>query len=224
MLNFKHAGIKKLEPLCMAIINSNEKNNIIYNKGGTYQNLDRDSCPIFLGLKFSQVLFFWVGKFFSYFSGFHKIPAILWGLTNFVLFLWVLLFCITHLNRLNGAHSTEKHKIMAAFHIHSNFDRHCILSYSIFLGLNFGTFYFFGFEFGVILFFWVLEICSPTSIPVEEMLVCPLPLGFIILAMISVSKMKNSVYNLIGLEDSCICDHYLTEFFCQLRLLKTHFL
>ena len=47
---------------------------------------------------------------------------------------------------------------------------------------------------------------------------------FIILAMISVSKMKNSVYNLIELEDSCICDHYLTESFCQLRLLKTHFL
>ena len=35
----------------------------------------------------------------------------------------------------------------------------------------------------------------------------------IILAMISVSNLKNSVYNLIGLEDSCICDHYLTEFF-----------
>ena len=30
---------------------------------------------------------------------------------------------------------------------------------------------------------------------------------FIILAMISISKMKNSVYNLIGLEESCICDH-----------------
>ena len=43
-----------------------------------------------------------------------------------------------------------------------------------------------------------------------------------ILAMISVSKIKNSVYNLIGLENSCICEHYLTEFFCQLRLLKTH--
>ena len=43
-----------------------------------------------------------------------------------------------------------------------------------------------------------------------------------ILAMISVSKMKNSVYNLIGLEDSCICEHYLTEFFCQLRFVKTH--
>ena len=36
---------------------------------------------------------------------------------------------------------------------------------------------------------------------------------FIILAMISVSEMKKSVYNLIGLEDSCICDHYLTECF-----------
>ena len=24
------------------------------------------------------------------------------------------------------------------------------------------------------------------------------------------------------LEDSCICEHYLTDFFCQLRLLKTH--
>ena len=45
---------------------------------------------------------------------------------------------------------------------------------------------------------------------------------FMILAMISVSKMKKSVHNLIGLEDSCICEHYLTDFFCQLRLLKTH--
>ena len=36
---------------------------------------------------------------------------------------------------------------------------------------------------------------------------------FMILAMISVSKMKNSVYNLIGLEDSCICEHYLTDSF-----------
>ena len=35
---------------------------------------------------------------------------------------------------------------------------------------------------------------------------------FMILAMISVSKMKNSVHNLIGLEDSCICEHYLTDF------------
>ena len=34
-----------------------------------------------------------------------------------------------------------------------------------------------------------------------------------ILAMISVSKIKNSVYNLIGLENSCICEHKLTDFF-----------
>ena len=47
---------------------------------------------------------------------------------------------------------------------------------------------------------------------------------FIILAMISISKVKNSVHNLIGMEDSCICDHCLTEVFCQLRLLRTHFL
>ena len=45
---------------------------------------------------------------------------------------------------------------------------------------------------------------------------------FMILAMISVSKIKNSIYNLIGLENSCISEHYLIEFFCQLRLLKTH--
>ena len=31
---------------------------------------------------------------------------------------------------------------------------------------------------------------------------------FMILAMLSVSKIKNSVYNLIGLENSCICEHY----------------
>ena len=28
--------------------------------------------------------------------------------------------------------------------------------------------------------------------------------------------MKNSVYNLIGLEDSCICDHCLTDFFMRM--------
>ena len=48
--------------------------------------------PFFLGLKFDQILFFWVGKFFSYFSGFRKISAIFLGLTNFQLFFWVFLF------------------------------------------------------------------------------------------------------------------------------------
>ena len=32
MLNFRDSGIKKLEPLCMAIINSYEKN-LVYNFG-----------------------------------------------------------------------------------------------------------------------------------------------------------------------------------------------
>ena len=48
---------------------------------------------IFLGLKFVQILFFWVGKFFSYFLSFtkfplffgsDKFPAIFWGLPIFV--------------------------------------------------------------------------------------------------------------------------------------------
>ena len=37
------------------------------------------------------------------------------------------------------------------------------MEYSIFLGLNLESFY----------FFWVVEICSRTSIPVKEMLVYP---------------------------------------------------
>ena len=55
----------------------------IWPQGGTCQNFDRDARPIFLGLKFGQILFFWVGKFLSYVSGFCKISAIFWGLTNF---------------------------------------------------------------------------------------------------------------------------------------------
>ena len=61
-------------------------------QGGTCQNFDRDARSIFLGLKFGQILFFWVGKIFSYFFGFHKISAIFLGLTNFQLFFGVFLF------------------------------------------------------------------------------------------------------------------------------------
>ena len=43
---------------------------------------------------------------------------------------------------------------------------------------------------------------------------------FMILAMIYVSKMKNSVYNLIGLVDSCIFEHYLTVFFLSAEITK----
>ena len=44
--------------------------------GGTCQNFDRDARPILLGLKSGQILFFWVGKFFSYSSGFCKISTV----------------------------------------------------------------------------------------------------------------------------------------------------
>ena len=121
--------------------------------GGTCQNFDRDAHPIFLGLKFGRILFFWVGKLFSYFSGFCKICAIFLGLTNFQLVFGSSNFCSTHLNPLNEEHTVLKNKIIVAFHIYSNFDNHCILIHSIFLGLNFGAFYFLGFEFRVILFF-----------------------------------------------------------------------
>ena len=100
---------------------------------------------LFLGLKFGQILFFWDGKFFSYFSGICTISAIFLGLTNFQLFLWVFQFlCHTLESFAWRTHSIEKRKIIVAFHIYSNFDKHCILSHSIFLGLNFGAFYFFG--------------------------------------------------------------------------------
>ena len=82
---------------------------------------------------------------FNDFSGFHKISATFLGLTNFQLFFWVFHFCITQLNPLNEEHTVlEKHKIIVAFHIYSNFDKHSILTHSIFL-----------FEFWGILFFWV---------------------------------------------------------------------
>ena len=76
--------------------------------GGTCQNFDRDAHPIFLGLKFGQILFFWVGKFFSYISGFRKIFTIFLGLTNFQLFFGSSNFCITHLNPLNEEHTVLK--------------------------------------------------------------------------------------------------------------------
>ena len=76
--------------------------------GGTCQNFDRDARPIFLGLKFDQILFFWVGKFFSYSSGFHKISAIFLGLTNFQLFFGSSNFCIIRLNPLKEEHTVPK--------------------------------------------------------------------------------------------------------------------
>ena len=65
---------------------------VIDAQGGTCQNFDKDAHPTFLGLKFGQILFFCIDKFFSYFSGFCKISAIFLGLTNFQLFFWVFQF------------------------------------------------------------------------------------------------------------------------------------
>ena len=64
--------------------------------GGTCQNFDRDAHPIFLGLKFDQILFFWVGQFFSYFSGFRKISAVFLGLNNFPAIFWGLPIFVSH--------------------------------------------------------------------------------------------------------------------------------
>ena len=71
-----------------------------YPRGGTCQNFDRDASPIFLGLKFGQILFFWVGSFLAIFwvsQNFHYFL----GLTNSQLFFGSSNFCITHLNPLN---------------------------------------------------------------------------------------------------------------------------
>ena len=45
--------------------------------GGTCQTFDRDARPIFLGLKFGQILLFWVGNFLAIFLGFAKFPLFL---------------------------------------------------------------------------------------------------------------------------------------------------
>ena len=81
---------------------------VIDAQGGTCQNFDRDARPTFLGLKFGQILFFYIGKFFSYFSGFCKISAIFLGLTNFQLFFGSSNFCVTHFNLLHEEHTVLK--------------------------------------------------------------------------------------------------------------------
>ena len=77
-------------------------------RGGTCQNFDRNARPIFLSLKFGQILFFWVGKYFSYFSGFCKISCYFLSLTNFQLFFWVFQFCPTHMNPLHKENTVLK--------------------------------------------------------------------------------------------------------------------
>ena len=78
-------------------------------QGGTCKNFDRDARLIFLGLKFGQILFFWVGKFFSYFSGFRKISAIFFGSDKIPAIFWVLQFLYHTIESFEWrTHSTEK--------------------------------------------------------------------------------------------------------------------
>ena len=105
------------------------------------QNFDKDARPIFLGLKFGQILFFWVGKFFSYFFRVSQNFRYFFGSDKFPAIFWFFQFLY---HTLNEEYTVLKNKIIVAFHIYSNFDSHCILSHSIFLGLNFGAFYFLG--------------------------------------------------------------------------------
>ena len=65
---------------------------------GTCQNFDRDARPVFLGLKFGQILFFWVLQNFRVFL----------GLTNFQLFFGSSNFCVTHLDPLHEEHTVLK--------------------------------------------------------------------------------------------------------------------
>ena len=119
--------------------------------GGTCQNFDRDARPIFWVWNFAKSYFSGLANFLAIFLGFanfryffvsDKFPAIFGGLPIFVPHTWIL--CMK-----NTQHSTEKHKIIVAFHIYSNFDT-----------LHLESFYFFGFEFWGILFFGGLNLES----------------------------------------------------------------
>ena len=140
----------------------------IWYPGGGHLSKFRQGCSsYFLGLKFSQVLFSGLANSLAIFLGFTKFLLFFLSLTNFQLFFGSSNFCITHLNPLNGAHSTEKHKIIVAFHIYSSFDKHCILSHSIFGGLDLESFYFFG---------WLKFVLRRVSLSKKRL--CAPPPGF----------------------------------------------
>ena len=128
----------------------------------------------FLGLKFGQILFFWVGNFLAIFLGFAKFPLFFWVWQISSYFLGLPVFCITHLNPSNEEHTVLKNKIIVASYLFK-LGQPLHLESFYFFGFEFWSILFFGFEFRVILFFWVVEICSRTSIPVKEMLLCPPP-------------------------------------------------
>ena len=80
---------------------------VIDAQGGTCQNFDRDVRPTFLGLKFDQILFFCVGKFFAIFLGFAKFPLFFWVWQISSYFLGLPIF-VSHFNPLHEEHTVLK--------------------------------------------------------------------------------------------------------------------
>ena len=145
------------------------------------------------------VLLFWVwnlaksyfselANFLAIFLGFAKFPLFFWVWQISSYFFWVFQFLYHTLESFEWrTHSTKKHEIIVAIHLIQTLTNIALES-----------FYFFGFEFSVILFFWVVEICSRTSIPVKEMPVCPPPPspGWIIHQQAQVSSFETFIVNL----------------------------
>ena len=65
--------------------------------GGAHVKILTGMLVLFFGFEIwpNPIFLAWVGKIFSYFSGFPKISAIFLGLTNFLLFFGSFNFCVT---------------------------------------------------------------------------------------------------------------------------------
>lgn len=111
--------------------------------GNKYQNLVRDTCPIFWGLQFGQILFSVLTNFWSTFL-FLQNARYIWSLINSQLFFeGVLSIIVSHT---------------------------WILETDFYVWI-FGSFYFFEMEVTIIPFFHVVKTFSRRSIPVNQMLV-----------------------------------------------------
>ena len=121
------------------------------NPGGHMSKFWQGCSSYFLGLKFCQILFFWVGKFFSYFSGFRKFfsyfsgfrkfSPIFLGLTNFQLFFWVFQFLYQTLESFEWrTHSTEKQNHSSFSYLFKLWQPLHLDLFYFFLGLNLESF------------------------------------------------------------------------------------
>ena len=78
-------------------------------RGGAHVEILTGMLVLFFGFEIWTNPIFWVGKFFSYFSGFRKISAIffwVWQISSYVF--GSSNCCITHLNPLNEKHTVLK--------------------------------------------------------------------------------------------------------------------